>query len=155
MMCRHGWGTPIDRDRAMIYLSLAACNAAAIESAALSLQTSSTAFMDGASKPHESPSRPLRSSGRARDELAQAIFELGNNFRHGWGTGVDAMAARTYYEVAAQMGDTDAMQEVAWCYLEGFGGAKDKPRAAGFLRRAENKAGKVYGNGWFVDPVLL
>lgn len=36
------------------------------------------------------------------------------------------MAAKHYYETAANLGDTDAMNEVAWCYLEGFGCKKDK-----------------------------
>ena len=38
----------------------------------------------------------------------------------------DAVAARSYYETAANLGDTDAMNEVARCYEEGFGGKKDK-----------------------------
>jgi hypothetical protein len=38
----------------------------------------------------------------------------------------DAAAARQYYETAANMGDLEAMNEVAWCYLEGFGCKKDK-----------------------------
>jgi hypothetical protein len=36
------------------------------------------------------------------------------------------VAAKQYYETAANLGDTDAMNEVAWCYLEGFGCKKDK-----------------------------
>lgn len=36
------------------------------------------------------------------------------------------MAARSYYETAANLGDTDAMNEAARCYEEGFGGKKDK-----------------------------
>lgn len=55
-----------------------------------------------------------------------AIFELANCFRHGWGVGKDPVAAKQYYETAANLGDTDAMNEVGWCYLEGFGGRKDK-----------------------------
>lgn len=55
-----------------------------------------------------------------------ATYELANCFRHGWGIKKDPIAARQYYETAANLGDTDAMEEVAWCYLEGFGGAKDK-----------------------------
>ena len=43
----------------------------------------------------------------------------------------DAKAARQYYETAANLGDTDAMGEIAWCYVEGFGGKKDK---VGFRR---------------------
>lgn len=38
----------------------------------------------------------------------------------------DPVAARQYFETAANLGDTDAMNEAAWCYLEGFGGKKDK-----------------------------
>ena len=40
----------------------------------------------------------------------------------------DAVAARQYYETAANLGDTDAMNDAAWCYLEGVGGKKDKVR---------------------------
>lgn len=55
-----------------------------------------------------------------------AIYELANTFRHGWGCEKDPMAARKYYETAAELGDVDAMVEAAWCYENGFGGAKDK-----------------------------
>ena len=41
---------------------------------------------------------------------------------------MDPVAARSYYETAANLGDTDAMNEVARCYEEGFGGKKDKVR---------------------------
>lgn len=137
----------------MTYLSLAASNAARIQSAALAAAASNTTTTTPASTiTSASPTPPSRrlTTGPAHDELSQAMFELGNNFRHGWGVAVDAVAARTYYEVAAHMGDADAMHEAAWCYLHGFGGAKDKARAAMFLRRAEGRAGKVYGNGWSV-----
>ena len=55
-----------------------------------------------------------------------AIYELANCFRHGWGVEKDPIAARSYYETAANLGDTDAMNEAARCYEEGFGGKKDK-----------------------------
>ena len=55
-----------------------------------------------------------------------AIFELANCFRYAWGVKKDPIAARQYYETAANLGDTDALEEAAWCYLEGFGGPKDK-----------------------------
>lgn len=38
----------------------------------------------------------------------------------------DPVAARQYFETAANLGDSDAMNEAAWCYVEGFGGRKDK-----------------------------
>lgn len=55
-----------------------------------------------------------------------AIYELANSYRHGWGVQKDAVAARSYYECAANLGDTDAMNEVARCYDEGEGGKRDR-----------------------------
>src|SRR5439155_17069675 len=68
----------------------------------------------------------MKKGGAAKGELVLAIFELANCFRNGWGVEVDKVAARQYYETAANLGDADAMNEAAWCYLEGFGGKKDK-----------------------------
>lgn len=103
---RHGWGCTPDTTRAVTYLSAAASNSASIESEALA--------------------SGMKKGGAAKGELVLAIFELANCFRYGWGVEVDKVAARQYYETAANLGDTDAMNEAAWCYLEGFGGKKDK-----------------------------
>ena len=103
---RHGWGITPSADAAIHYLSLAASNSAAIESAALSSGS--------------------KAGGEAKGELVLAIFELANCFRYGWGIKVDKVAARNYYEVAANLGDPDALEEAAWCHMEGFGGPKDK-----------------------------
>jgi TPR repeat protein len=105
-MSRHGWGCPVDTARAVTYLSAAAANSAAVEAEALRA---------GVNK-----------GGSAKGELVLAMFELANCFRNGWGIAKDPAAARQYYETAANLGDTDAMNEVGWCYLEGFGGKKDK-----------------------------
>lgn len=96
----------------MEYLSAAASNSASVESEAL----------------HAG----LKKGGAAKGELVLAIFELANCFRHGWGVSKDPVAARQYYETAANLGDTDAMNEAAWCFLEGFGGKKDKVRTIFF-----------------------
>lgn len=103
---RHGWGIPPDPPRAIQYLSAAAASSASIESAALS--------------------SGMKKGGAAKGELVLAIYELANSFRHGWGVGKDAVAARKYYETAANLGDTDAMNEVARCYEVGDGGKKDR-----------------------------
>lgn len=105
---RHGWGISPEPDKAIHYLSLAASNSAAVEQEALA---------SGMTK-----------GGAAKGELVLAIFELANCFRYAWGVKKDALAARQYYETAANLGDTDAMEEAAWCYQEGFGGPKDKVR---------------------------
>ncbi|OJD30890.1 tetratricopeptide-like helical [Diplodia corticola] len=125
---RHGWGCPPNPELAVTYLSHAASNSAEIE--ALALQAG------------------MKKGGAAKGELVLAMFELANSFRHGWGVKKDAPAARQYYETAANLGDTDAMNEAAWCYLEGFGGKKDKFKAAQFLRLAEEKGNKTIGNTW-------
>jgi len=68
----------------------------------------------------------MKKGGSAKGELVLAIYELANCFRNGWGVKRDPVAAVKYYETAANLGDTDAMNEAAWCYLEGFGCKKDK-----------------------------
>ncbi len=103
---RHGWGIPPNPPLAIQYLSRAAASSANIESVALS--------------------SGIKKGGAAKGELVLAIYELANSFRHGWGVGKDAVAARKYYETAANLGDTDAMNEVARCYDDGYGGKKDR-----------------------------
>ncbi|KAI9669101.1 MAG: hypothetical protein M1831_000693 [Alyxoria varia] len=125
---RHGWGIQQDPSRALDYLTFAASNSATVESAALS--------------------SGLNSGGAAKGELVLAIYELGNSFRYGWGVQKDPVAARSYFETAAELGDVDAMWEASWCFLEGFGGKKDKFKAAQYLRRAENLGKKEVGNSW-------
>ncbi|OAP54519.1 hypothetical protein AYL99_10967 [Fonsecaea erecta] len=125
---RHGWGCEPDPAKAVTYLSAAASNSATIESDALKAG--------------------MKKGGAAKGELVLAIFELANCFRNGWGVPVDKVAARQYYETAANLGDTDAMNEAAWCYLEGFGGKKDKFKAAQLLRLAEKNGAKTLGNSW-------
>lgn len=71
---RHGWGCKPDVTKAVTYLTAAASNAAAVEQ--LALQAG------------------LKKGGAAKGELVLAIFELGNSFRHGWGTEKDAVAAK-------------------------------------------------------------
>ena len=107
---RHGWGIPSDPPLAIQYLSAAAASSATIESAALSAG--------------------MKKGGAAKGELVLAIYELANSFRHGWGVEKDAVAARKYYETAANLGDTDAMNEVARCYEVGNGGKKDRVSGA-------------------------
>ena len=103
---RHGWGVTPNPLLAVQYLSAAASSSASIESAAL----------------HSG----MKKGGAAKGELVLAIYELANSFRHGWGVQKDMVAARKYYETAANLGDTDAMNEVARCYENGQGGPKDR-----------------------------
>ena len=103
---RHGWGTSANPTLAITYLSSAASSSASVESEALR--------------------KGVKKGGAAKGELVLAIYELANSFRHGWGVTKDPVAARKYYEVAANLGDTDAMNEVAKCWEDGYGGKKDR-----------------------------
>ncbi|KAI9868989.1 MAG: hypothetical protein M1813_002812 [Trichoglossum hirsutum] len=107
---RHGWGCAPNPEKAIVYLSAAAQNSADVEAQALKAG--------------------MKKGGAAKGELVLAIFELANCYRHGWGVSVDPVAAQQFYLTAANLGDTDAMNEVAWCYLEGFGCKKDKVSGA-------------------------
>ncbi|KAK6505615.1 hypothetical protein TWF481_007508 [Arthrobotrys musiformis] len=135
---RHGWGTPPNSAEAIKYLQAAAANSASIEQEALKAG--------------------MKKGGAAKGELVLAIFELGNCFRHGWGTEKDPVAAFNYYQTAANLGDTDAMNETAWCYLNGYGlKKKDKWLAAKYYRLAEENGNKTVGNSWiykdkYVNP---
>ncbi|KAF4625553.1 hypothetical protein G7Y89_g12611 [Cudoniella acicularis] len=132
---RHGWGCTPNPAEAVKYLSAAASNAALIEDLALKAG--------------------MKKGGAAKGELVLAIFELANCFRHGWGVLVDKLAAKQYYETAANLGDTDAMNEVGWCYLEGFGCKKDKWAAAKYYRLAEKNGSKTLGNSCCARPMCM
>ncbi|KAJ5818785.1 hypothetical protein N7474_004376 [Penicillium riverlandense] len=125
---RHGWGCTPNPALAITYLRSAASNSAAIESEALRAG--------------------IKKGGAAKGELVLAIFELANCFRNGWGVEKDPAAARQYYETAANLGDTDAMNEAAFCFLEGIGGKKDKVRLALLLLLAEVNGCPTLGNSW-------
>lgn len=71
---RHGWGCNKDEKAAFTYLAHAASDSAALEAEALKAG--------------------LKKGGAAKGELVLAIFELGNCYRYGWGTGIDKPAAR-------------------------------------------------------------
>ena len=131
---RHGWGIKPNPTLAVQYLSAAASNSASIESEALKAG--------------------MKKGGAAKGELVLAIFELANCYRNGWGIGVDKKAAREFYETAANLGDTDAMNEAAWCYMEGFGGKKDKVSQCVFLKPPSSVSPSCSGRHCNVQHVL-
>lgn len=57
-----------------------------------------------------------------------------------------------YFETAAELGDADAMLEVAQAWERGvkgwMGGRKDRKMAAGWYRRAEALGRREVGNSW-------
>ncbi|TGZ80093.1 HCP-like protein [Ascodesmis nigricans] len=106
---RHGWGIQKNEEKALAFLRYAARNSAAFEDQALRAGQ--------------------KQGGVAKGELTLAIYELGNSFKNGWGVQKDLVAAREYYETAANLGDVDAMNAVAECYQLGLGIKKNMVRA--------------------------
>ncbi|KAI8891269.1 HCP-like protein [Backusella circina FSU 941] len=122
---RHGWGCRKNPAIAVRHLQKAA------ECAVFDLQTGIA-----------------RSVSVAKSELVLAIYELGVCFRHGWGVPKSLPTAAYYFEVAANLGDPDAMNDLAFCYLHGHGVKKDLFKAAKFYRMADKKGQGLVGNSW-------
>ncbi|KAJ2083483.1 hypothetical protein H4R24_000756 [Coemansia sp. RSA 988] len=87
-------------------------------------------------------------AGMAREELAMAIYELGQSYRHGWGVSRNKKTAAYYFEVAADLGDADAQSDLAACYEKGDGVKRDMKRAAHYYRLAHKQGVELFGTSW-------
>ncbi|KAJ2162358.1 hypothetical protein GGF46_000722 [Coemansia sp. RSA 552] len=87
-------------------------------------------------------------AGMAREELAMAIYELGQSYRHGWGVSRNKKTAAYYFEVAADLGDADAQADLAACYEKGDGVKRDMKRAAHYYRLAHAQGIELFGTSW-------
>ncbi|KAK5095950.1 hypothetical protein LTS08_007832 [Lithohypha guttulata] len=125
---RHGWGCPRNDTLALAYHVTAAGLSIMLEN---SIQREEKWFTTS-----------------TKDQLRLALFEIASSKRWGWGCAIDAKDAKAFYAAASNLDDVDAMQELAWCCLTGFGGKKDKFVAAQYLRLAEKSGSKVIGNTW-------
>ncbi|THH05571.1 hypothetical protein EW145_g4696 [Phellinidium pouzarii] len=127
---RHGWGVPKDEQRAFKWLKRAA------EHAVLDLQ-------EGRNK-----------SGRdaIRNELVLAVYEVGQCFFQGWGVPRDKVMGVSYFQTAAQLGDPDAQQDLAFCLANGKGCKKDRKAAAKWYRAAAAQGASTVGLAWIYKP---
>ncbi|KAJ2802066.1 hypothetical protein H4R20_003425 [Coemansia guatemalensis] len=87
-------------------------------------------------------------AGMAREELAMAIYELGQSYRHGWGVSRNKKTAAYYFEVSADLGDADAQADLAVCYEKGDGVKRDMKRAAHYYRLAHKQGVELFGTSW-------
>ncbi|KEP51028.1 HCP-like protein [Rhizoctonia solani 123E] len=127
---RHGWGCRKDERTGFKWLRKAA------EAAVTDLE--------GARSGEEAKA--------VRNELVLAIYEVGQCFFHGWGVGQDKVMAVSYFQVAARLGDCDAQQELAFCYLNGKGCKKDMRQAARWYRAAAAQGASTVGLAWIYKP---
>ncbi|EGO19523.1 hypothetical protein SERLADRAFT_479055 [Serpula lacrymans var. lacrymans S7.9] len=86
-----------------------------------------------------------------KTELVIAIYEVGQCFFQGWGVDKDKKMAvvaisewQSYYKVAANLGDADAQQDLAFCLANGKGCKKDKKEAAMWYRAAVSDYVRLY-----------
>ncbi|KAG8704195.1 hypothetical protein FRC09_003701 [Ceratobasidium sp. 395] len=123
---RHGWGCRKDERTGFKWLRRAA------EAAVSDLESA----------------RSGEEAKAVRNELVLAIYEVGQCFFHGWGVGQDRPMAVSYFQVAARLGDCDAQQELAFCYLNGKGCKKDMKEAARWYRAAAAQGASTVGLAW-------
>jgi len=123
---RHGWGCKVNEALAFNHLQQAAESAMTI--------------LNGINK--------TVSMSAFRGELVLAIYELGVCFRHGWGVIKSKATAAYYFEIAANMGDPDAQNDIAFCYYKGDGVKKDMKKAAKYYRMADAQGHGTMGNSW-------
>lgn len=83
-----------------------------------------------------------------KEELVIAIYEVGQCFFQGWGVRKDQKMAVSYYRVAANLGDVDAQQDLAFCLANGKGCKKDKKEAAKWYRVAVAQGASDVGMAW-------
>ncbi|KNE66400.1 hypothetical protein AMAG_19575 [Allomyces macrogynus ATCC 38327] len=124
MALRSGWGVPVDEDTSFIHLSRAA---------------------DLAMRHAVNSATPMALAAR---ELTMAIYELGQSFRHGWGTPKSQRTALFYFQIAANLGDPDAQIDLATYHLAGDGVRPDKVLAARYFRMAANQGVDLPSNAW-------
>ncbi|KAF9414061.1 hypothetical protein BGZ94_000522 [Podila epigama] len=122
---RHGWGCGQNRQLAFQYLQKSAEHAVG-----------------------DLKSRDSFANTAAKGELVLAIYELGMCFRHGWGVDKNKKTAAYYFEIAANLGDPDAQNDLAWCYYHGEGVKKDMFKSAKYYRLAAAQGLNTVGNSW-------
>ncbi|KAL5490089.1 hypothetical protein ACEPAI_4922 [Sanghuangporus weigelae] len=128
---RHGWGVPKDEPRAFKWLKRAA------EHAVVDLQQG----RDG--------------RDAVKKELVLAVYEVGQCFFQGWGVPKDKAMGVSYFQTAAQLGDPDAQQDLAFCLANGKGCKKDKKAAAKWYRAAAEQGASTVGLAWIHKPKYM
>ncbi|CAO3610250.1 unnamed protein product [Mucor hiemalis] len=123
---RHGWGCRKSPALALSFLQKAA------EYPVIDLQSGITRLISEAKI----------------DSIVLSIYELGDFFWHGWEVPKNATIASYYFRVASNMGNTDAMNDLAFCYKHGHGVEKDDVKAAQLYRQAETKGNGLTNNSW-------
>ncbi|GAA6014681.1 hypothetical protein JCM10207_006901 [Rhodosporidiobolus poonsookiae] len=131
---RHGWGCQVNVALGFRYLTLAA------ESVVDDIDR--VVFGGRTLTEAEANTRA------AKSELVLALHEMGVSYRFGWGTPKDKKLAVSYFKLAADLGDADAQQDVAFMLANGKGCRKDLKAAARYYRLAIEQGAPAFGLSW-------
>ncbi|BGP34096.1 hypothetical protein JCM10296v2_005911 [Rhodotorula toruloides] len=138
---RHGWGCQVNAPLGFRY----------IQSAAESVVHDLDRVVFGG----RSLSEAEANTKAARNELVLALYEMGQSYRFGLGVEKDKKMAVSYFKLAADLGDIDAQQDVAFCYSNGKGCEKDKKLAAHYYRLAIAQGASDFGLSWVYKEKYL
>lgn len=129
---RHGWGMRKDEQRGFVWLRKG------VERALKEWESVQGKAAGGMNE----------DLGSVKQELVYALREVARGFMHGWGVKEDKKMGYNYFLVAAQLGDPESAQEVAFCYEKGKGIRKDKMEAARWYRKAVRAGMSDVGLAW-------
>ncbi|KAI9007141.1 hypothetical protein BC832DRAFT_583595 [Gaertneriomyces semiglobifer] len=83
-----------------------------------------------------------------RSFLPLPLYQLATCYHQGWGLPKSLSTALYYFQLAAQLGDTDAQEMCARMYIRGEGVKRDRKVAAKWLRECAKGGGRVIGESW-------
>ncbi|KAL7341809.1 hypothetical protein BJY59DRAFT_647945 [Rhodotorula toruloides] len=138
---RHGWGCQVNAPLGFRY----------IQSAAESVVHDLDRVVFGG----RSLSEAEANTKAARNELVLALYEMGQSYRFGLGVEKNKKMAVSYFKLAADLGDIDAQQDVAFCFSNGKGCEKDKKLAAHYYRLAIAQGASDFGLSWVYKEKYL
>ncbi|GEM10562.1 cell cycle inhibitor, Nif1 [Rhodotorula toruloides] len=138
---RHGWGCQVNAPLGFRY----------IQSAAESVVHDLDRVVFGG----RSLSEAEANTKAAKNELVLALYEMGQSYRFGLGVEKNKKMAVSYFKLAADLGDVDAQQDVAFCYSNGKGCEKDKTLAAHYYRLAIAQGASDFGLSWVYKEKYL
>ncbi|KAL9559313.1 hypothetical protein MBANPS3_000487 [Mucor bainieri] len=85
------------------------------------------------------------------ESLACSVYELGEFFWHGWEVPKSVAMATWYFQLASNMGNPNAMNDLGFCFRYGHGVTKDDQQAAKLYRKAAKHGFSLENNSWIWD----
>ena len=137
LACRHGWGVRPNQKEGVQWLRKA------VDAAGIDINNVDIL-------PEQLRGKDMQEQKARQAQFALGIYELGVSHLNGWGVEQDKILALRCFEIAGCWGDTDALSEAGYCYVEGVGCKKNHKKAAKYYRMAERKGVSMVGNSWYV-----